>query len=42
MIILLGNAFISVLRVQSSAWSLGKEDVLVRKAGWYTEHIRLI
>lgn len=29
------NAFISVLVVPSSEWSLGREAILVRKAGWH-------
>lgn len=41
-VILLFNAFISVLVVPSSEWSPGKEAILVKKAGWYTEHIHLI
>ena len=41
-VILVLNAFISLLMVLRSAWSLGKEAILVRKAGWYTEHIHLI
>lgn len=41
-VILVFNAFISVLVVASSEWSPGKEAILVRKAGWYTEHIHLI
>lgn len=42
LIILLFNAFISELVVPGSEWSPGKEAILVKKAGWYTEHIHLI
>ena len=42
LIILLFNDFISELVVPGSEWSPGKEAILVKKAGWYTEHIHLI
>ena len=41
-VILVFNAFISVLVVASSEWSPGKEAILVGKAGWYTEHTHSI